>query len=213
MTTRRRFSAILQSAGSRQGPILEVVFFLTKYVSKTEIFRKLPASESHSLGLTCSLGSTSMATMLPTRVDPQSRRRTSSTDSYTEVSPLGAGDTLSFKMSSPGGWNRHDGVECLVRSRYFTVTDEHVQDTSETTEERSGSLVVTTMGTWPLGQPTRRLTRTDRGKLLQRYASPSEGHAACERGATRGLLGRSRLRGSTPIQGRHGAVLLTRVLD
>jgi putative DNA primase/helicase len=61
-------------------------------------------------------------------------------DSYTEVSPSGTGVHVLVKGFKPPGRNRHGDVEMYDRSRYFTVTGDHLEQTPTSIEVRQDAL-------------------------------------------------------------------------
>ena len=58
-------------------------------------------------------------------------------DSYTEVSPSGTGYHVIVTGDLPAGRNRAGDLEVYDRSRFFTVTGDHVPDTPATIRDRS----------------------------------------------------------------------------
>lgn len=61
-------------------------------------------------------------------------------DSYTEVSPSGTGYHILITGTLPEGRNRSDGLEVYDRSRFFTVTGDHVANTPSTVAERTAAI-------------------------------------------------------------------------
>lgn len=61
-------------------------------------------------------------------------------DSYTEVSPSGTGYHVIVTGELPAGRNRAGELEVYDRSRFFTVTGDHVSDTPETVVARPDAL-------------------------------------------------------------------------
>ncbi|QKY20745.1 hypothetical protein B4589_010270 [Halolamina sp. CBA1230] len=61
-------------------------------------------------------------------------------DSFTEVSPSGTGYHVYIHGILPEGGNRKGGVEIYDRSRFFTVTGDHVDGTPESVNQRNDSL-------------------------------------------------------------------------
>ncbi len=61
-------------------------------------------------------------------------------DSYTEVSPSGAGYHVLVQGDLPSGRNRRGGIEIYDQSRFFTVTAQHVSGTPTVINERQEEL-------------------------------------------------------------------------
>jgi putative DNA primase/helicase len=61
-------------------------------------------------------------------------------DSYTEISPSGTGVHILVRAALPEGRNRKGRFEAYDRSRYFTVSGEHLPGTPQTIEERQEEL-------------------------------------------------------------------------
>jgi primase-polymerase (primpol)-like protein len=61
-------------------------------------------------------------------------------DSYTEVSPSGTGYHVLVSGTLPEGRNRAGDLELYDRSRFFTVTGDHVSETPSTIQQRSQAL-------------------------------------------------------------------------
>lgn len=61
-------------------------------------------------------------------------------DSYTEVSPSGTGYHILCTGTLPEGRNRAGDLEIYDRSRFFTVTGEHVADTPTTAVDRTAAI-------------------------------------------------------------------------
>ena len=69
--------------------------------------------------------------------------------SYTEVSPSGTGLRIFVKATKPGPRCRKGSLEIYDRSRYFTVTGQHVKGTPRTIEERQQELDALYAELWP----------------------------------------------------------------
>src|SRR5215204_2629492 len=61
-------------------------------------------------------------------------------DSYTEISPSGTGVHILVRAALPEGRNRKGRFEAYDRSRYFTVTGDHLAGTPQTIEVRQEAL-------------------------------------------------------------------------
>ena len=61
-------------------------------------------------------------------------------DSYTEVSPSGTGYHILVTGTLPDGRNRAGDLELYDRSRFFTVTGDHVADTPTTVADRTAAI-------------------------------------------------------------------------
>jgi primase-polymerase (primpol)-like protein len=61
-------------------------------------------------------------------------------ESYTEVSPSGTGYHVLVTGTLPEGRNRSSGIELYDRSRFFTVTGDHVTETPTTVTSRSDAI-------------------------------------------------------------------------
>ena len=61
-------------------------------------------------------------------------------DSYTEVSPSGTGYHILVTGTLPDGRNRAGDLELYDRSRFFTVTGDHVGETPATVRERTDAV-------------------------------------------------------------------------
>ncbi|EMA56996.1 phage NrS-1 polymerase family protein [Halorubrum kocurii] len=61
-------------------------------------------------------------------------------DSYTEVSPSGTGYHILVTGTLPDGRNRAGNLELYDRSRFFTVTGDHVADTPRDIHERTDAI-------------------------------------------------------------------------
>lgn len=62
-----------------------------------------------------------------------------SIDSYTEISPSGAGVHIIARGSIPAG-RRRDGVEMYHSGRFFTITSRHISNTPETIEDAQSQI-------------------------------------------------------------------------
>ena len=61
-------------------------------------------------------------------------------NSYTEVTPSGAGIRIWIRGTKPGSRCRKEGIEIYDRDRFFTLTGKHVAGTPTTIEQRQGEL-------------------------------------------------------------------------
>jgi len=61
-------------------------------------------------------------------------------DSFTEVSPSGTGYHVILEGDLPKGRNRHGSIEMYDRSRFFTVTADHVDGTPTSINDRQAEL-------------------------------------------------------------------------
>lgn len=95
-------------------------------------------------------------------------------DSYTEVSPSGTGYLVIVRGDRPEGRNRAGDLEVYDRSRFFTVTGDHVSTTPATVAARSDALatLVETELT-PETQPAAADTATTASAAAADASSPS----------------------------------------
>lgn len=73
-------------------------------------------------------------------VAPWAREIVSALDSYTEVSPSGAGLRVFVRGELPPGRRKRGDIEMYDRARYLTVTGRHLAGTPETIEDRRDAL-------------------------------------------------------------------------
>ncbi len=74
------------------------------------------------------------------RPDKDAKEIVQQLDSYTEVSPSGTGYHVLVHGDLPDGRNRRNGVEMYDKSRFFTVTAQHVSGTPTVINERQDAL-------------------------------------------------------------------------
>ena len=75
-------------------------------------------------------------------------------DSYTEVSPSGAGVHIIVRAKLPPGRRRRGGIEVYEEGRYFTVTGDRLRNTPTTVEERTDVLTRLHAETFPPPPPS-----------------------------------------------------------
>jgi len=73
-------------------------------------------------------------------IEPWAQEIIQELDSYTEISPSGTGVHVLVRAALPEGRNREGRFEAYDRSRYFTVTGEHLAGTPQIIEERQEQL-------------------------------------------------------------------------
>ncbi|MFC1969077.1 AAA family ATPase [Chloroflexota bacterium] len=77
-----------------------------------------------------------------------------SINSYTEITPSGAGLHIILKAKLPPGGNRRGDVEMYDKARYFTITGNHIDGTLDTIEARQAELDRLHAETFPKAPPT-----------------------------------------------------------
>ena len=73
-------------------------------------------------------------------IEPWAREIISELDSYTEISPSGSGVHVILRGTLPPGRNRKGRFEAYDRSRFFTVSGQHLPRTPESIEDRQDAL-------------------------------------------------------------------------
>jgi primase-polymerase (primpol)-like protein len=122
----------------------------------------------------------------PTTGDPTSwaSRIIGELDSYTEVSPSGTGYHILVSGTLPEGRNRAGDLELYDRSRFFTVTGDHVSGTPTTVAARTDALE--TLHATEVADATEDAATPSAGKGTERTAvdtSSDEGTGATEAAA------------------------------
>lgn len=82
-------------------------------------------------------------------IEPWAQDLIESYNSYTEVSPSGAGIRIFIKGEKPGKRCRQGRVEIYNRDRYLTVTGQHLMETPKTIEVRQAELEDHYHSLWP----------------------------------------------------------------
>jgi putative DNA primase/helicase len=86
-------------------------------------------------------------------IEPWAEAIIDRSNSYTEISPSGAGAHVLVKARLPAGRRRTERFEIYDSGRYFTMTGQHLAGTPETVEERQDAIEALHRETFPASNP------------------------------------------------------------
>jgi hypothetical protein len=121
------------------------------------------------------------ACMTDGRLDPQAAAVVLTLDSYSEVSPSGAGAHCIVRAKLNGGRRRSGNVEMYDAGRYFCMTGNHLPETPTTIEARQAELEKIRSEVFPAEQPQAALATpaavnsADDHELIERASNAKNG--------------------------------------